>query len=135
MLAKVQKMKSLKYQHEYIVLRLGCIDFLRGLLSNFNVGIWSSNDTHVMEIVKFYEKEAREYFLLFMIWGQSQCQPCVESRITHSDNPRVEALFKPLAIASTTFGIDAKQMLLIEDRKSTRLNSSHSGESRMPSSA
>ena len=26
-------------------------------------------------------------------------------------------------------------MLLLEDRKSTRLNSSHSGESRMPSSA
>lgn len=76
---KSSKMKILKFQHEYIVLRLGCIEFLRGLLSNFNVGIWSAaNDTHVMEIIKILEKEAREYFLFFMIWGQSQCQPCVE---------------------------------------------------------
>lgn len=113
---KSSKMKSLKFQHEYIVLRPGCIEFLRALLSNFNVGIWSAaNDTHVMEIIKILEKEAREDFLFFMIWGQSQCQPCVESRITRPDNPGVEALFKPLAIASTTFGIDAKQMLLIDD--------------------
>ena len=68
-----------------------------------------------MEIIKILEKEAREDFLFFMIWGQSQCQPCVESRITRPDNPGVEALFKPLAIASMTFGIDAKQMLLIDD--------------------
>ena len=67
-----------------------------------------------MEIIKILE-EAREDFLFFMIWGQSQCQPCVESRITRPHNPGVEALFKPLAIASTTFGIDAKQMLLIDD--------------------
>ena len=106
-------MKSLNFQHEYIVLRLGCIEFLRDILCSFNVGIWSAaNDTHVMEIINILEKEAREDFLFFMIWGQSQCQPCVETRITCLDNPRVEALFKPLAIASTTFGIDAKKMLL-----------------------
>ncbi len=113
---KSKKLKSLKFQHEYIVLRPGCIEFLRDLLSNFNVGIWSAaNDTHVMEIIKILEKEAREEFPFFMIWGQSQCQPCVETRITRPDNPGVEALFKPLAIASTKFGIDAKQMLLIDD--------------------
>ena len=68
-----------------------------------------------MEIIKILEKEAREDFPFFMIWGQSQCQPCVESRITRPNNLGVDALFKPLAIASTTFGIDAKQMLLIDD--------------------
>ena len=36
--------------------------------------------------------------------------------------------------APTSFGASAKNALLL-DRKSTRLNSSHSGESRMPSSA
>ena len=92
-----------------MVILLGCIEFLRAPLSNFNVGIWSAaNDTHVMEIMKILEKEAREDFPFFMIWGQSQCQPCVESIITHPDNPGVSALFKPLAIASTTFGIEAK---------------------------
>ena len=113
---KSKKMKSLKFLHEYIVLRPGCIEFLRDLLSNFNVGIWSAaNDTYVMGIIKLLEKEAREEFPFFMIWGQSQCQPCVKTRITRPDNPGVEALFKPLAIASTKFGIDAKQMLLIDD--------------------
>ena len=68
-----------------------------------------------MEIIRILEKEAREDFLFFVIWVQSQFQPCVESRITRLDNPGVEALFQPLAIASTTFGIDAKQMLLIDD--------------------
>ena len=50
-----------------------------------------------------------------MIWGQSQCQPCVVARIACLDKPGVEALFKPFDIASMTFGIDAKQMLLIDD--------------------
>ena len=113
---KSKKMKSLKLGHEYIVLRPGCIEFLKTLLSISNVGIWSAaNDTHVVEIIKLLEKEAREKFPFFMIWGQSQCQPCVESRITRPDNPGVEALFKPLAIATTKFGIDVKRMLLLDD--------------------
>ena len=47
--------------------------------------------------------------------GQDQCQPCVETRITCLDNLGVDAFFKPLAIALTKLGIDAKQMLLIND--------------------
>lgn len=113
---KSNKMKSLKFESEYIVLRPGCIEFLKDLLSNFNVGIWSAaNDTHVVDILKILEKEAEEKLPFFMIWGQSQCQPCIESRITRPDNPGVEALFKPLAIASDKFGIDAKRMLLVDD--------------------
>ncbi|MCO5606587.1 hypothetical protein L7F22_060775 [Adiantum nelumboides] len=108
-------MKSLKFEHEYIVLRPGCIEFLKSLLSS-NVGIWSAaNDTEVMQIIKILEKEAGEQFPFFMIWGQSQCQQCVESRITRPNNPGVEAFFKPLAIASTKFGIDLKRLLLIDD--------------------
>ncbi|MCO5563061.1 hypothetical protein L7F22_016697 [Adiantum nelumboides] len=87
---KSKKMKSLKFEHEYIVLRPWCIEFLKSLLSISNVGIWSAaNDT--------------------------QCQQCVESRITRPDNPGVEAFFKPLAIASIKFGIDLKRLLLIDD--------------------
>ncbi|MCO5552122.1 hypothetical protein L7F22_005632 [Adiantum nelumboides] len=113
---KSKKMKSLKFEHEYIVLRPGCIEFLESLLSISNVGIWSAaNDTQVMQIFKILEKEAGEQFPFFMIWGQSQCQQCVESRITRPDNPGVEAFFKPLAIASTKFGIDLKRLLLIDD--------------------
>ena len=57
---KSKRMKSLKFQHEYIVLRSGCIEFLRYLLRNFNVGIWSATkDTHIMEIIKIIEKEAK----------------------------------------------------------------------------
>ncbi|MCO5610177.1 hypothetical protein L7F22_064413 [Adiantum nelumboides] len=113
---KSKKMKSLKFEHEYIVLRPGCIEFLKSLLSISNVGIWSAaNDTQVMQIIKILEKEAGEQFPFFMIWGQSQCQQCVESRITRPDNPGVEAFFKPLAIASTKFGIDLKRLLLIDD--------------------
>ncbi|MCO5561652.1 hypothetical protein L7F22_015273 [Adiantum nelumboides] len=108
---KSKKMKSLKFEHEYIVLRPVCIEFLKSLLSISNVGIWSvANDTHVMQIIKILEKEAREQFPFFMIWGQSQCQQCVESRITRPDNPGVEAFFKPLAIASAKFGIDLKNI-------------------------
>ncbi|MCO5588735.1 hypothetical protein L7F22_042694 [Adiantum nelumboides] len=113
---KSKKMKSLKFEHEYIVLRSGCIEFLKSLLSISNVGIWSAaNDTQVMQIIKILEKEAGEQFPFFMIWGQSQCHQCVESRITRPDNPGVEAFFKPLAIASTKFGIDLKRLLLIDD--------------------
>ncbi|MCO5596626.1 hypothetical protein L7F22_050693 [Adiantum nelumboides] len=94
----------------------GCIEFLKSLLSISNVGIWSAaNDTQVMQIIKILEKKAGEQFSFFMIWGQSQCQQCVESRIFHPDNPGVEAFFKPLAIASTKFGIDLKRLLLIDD--------------------
>ncbi|MCO5564178.1 hypothetical protein L7F22_017835 [Adiantum nelumboides] len=113
---KSKKMKSLKFEHEYIVLRPWCIEFLKNLLSISNVGIWSTaNDTQVMQIIKILEKEAGEQFPFFMIWGQSQCQQCVESRITCPDNPGVEAFFKTLAIASTKFGIDLKRLLLIDD--------------------
>ena len=113
---KSKKMKSLKFEHEYIVLRPGCIEFLKSLLSISNVGIWSAaNDTHVMDIIKILEKEAGEKFPFFMIWGQSQCQQCTESRITRVDNPGVDALFKPLAIASTKYGIDFKRIVLIDD--------------------
>ncbi len=109
-------MKSLKFEHEYIVLRPGCIEFLKSLLSISNVGIWSAaNDTHVMDIIKILEKEAGEKFPFFMIWGQSQCQQCTESTITRVDNPGVDALFKPLAIASTKYGIDFKRIVLIDD--------------------
>ncbi|MCO5596940.1 hypothetical protein L7F22_051011 [Adiantum nelumboides] len=46
---KSKKMKSLKFEHEYIVLRPGCIEFLKSLLSISNVGIWSApNDTQVL---------------------------------------------------------------------------------------
>ncbi|MCO5562327.1 hypothetical protein L7F22_015953 [Adiantum nelumboides] len=113
---KSKKMKSLKFEHEYIVLRPGCIEFLKRLLSISNVGIWSAaNDTQVMQIIKILEKEAGEQFPFFMIWGQSQCQQCVESIITCPDNPGVEAFFKPLAIALAKFGIDLKRLLLIDD--------------------
>ncbi|MCO5569944.1 hypothetical protein L7F22_023658 [Adiantum nelumboides] len=113
---KSKKMKSLKFEHEYIVLRVGCIEFLKSLPSISNVGIWSAaNDTQVLQIIKILEKEAGEQFPFFMIWGQSQCQQCVESRITRPDNLEVEVFFKPLAIASAKFGIDLKRLLLIDD--------------------
>lgn len=113
---KSSKMKSLKFRHEYIVLRPGCIEFLKDLLCNFNVGIWSAAyDTQVVDIIKILEKEAKEKLPFFMIWGQTKCQPCEESRVVRPDNPGVEALFKPLMLASTKFGIDSRRMLLIDD--------------------
>ncbi|MCO5591555.1 hypothetical protein L7F22_045542 [Adiantum nelumboides] len=94
----------------------GCIEFLKSLLSISNVGIWSAaNNIQVMQIIKILEKEAGEQFSFFMIWGQSQCQQCVESRITRPNNPGVEAFFKPLAIASAKFGIDLEILLLIDN--------------------
>ena len=72
---KSKRMMSLKFEHEYIVLRPRCIEYLRALLSNFNVGIWSAaaNDAHVMKIIKILERKAKEEFPFFMIWVQSQC--------------------------------------------------------------
>ncbi|MCO5598289.1 hypothetical protein L7F22_052381 [Adiantum nelumboides] len=113
---KSKKMKILKFEHEYSVLRLGCIEFFKSPLSISNVGIWSAAiETHIMQIIKILEKEVGEQFPFFMIWGQSRSQQCVESRITRPNNPGVEVFFKPLAIPSTKSGFDLKRLLLIDD--------------------
>ena len=51
-----------------------------------------------------------------------------------SDNKILEVTNCDLAVVGATL-IDAKGMYIVPDRKSTRLNSSHRSQSRMPSSA
>ena len=53
--------------------------------------------------------------------------------IRHAPAPRES--FRLLYISKSKFGGDWNSTTHTQDRKSTRLNSSHSGQSRMPSSA
>ena len=56
--------------------------------------------------------------------------------VTNTSNPNKSILYQPSSIANIGL-VELKRNtgLYLEDRKSTRLNSSHSSVSRMPSSA
>lgn len=113
---KSKKLKSLKLGHEFIVLRSGCLEFLKELFDIYNVGIWSAaNDNSVVDIIKVLEKEVGANLPFFMVWGQGGCRACESRRICRPDNPGVEALFKPLAFAAKAFEFDARRTLLIDD--------------------
>ena len=59
--------------------------------------------------------------------------------ITEKDAPAIEKEAKDTGVSVESIlkemGVDENEILLARDRKSTRLNSSHSSVSRMPSSA
>ena len=54
---------------------------------------------------------------------------------TEEDARRVQFPHNDAVVLSLNIANYIMRRILVEDRKSTRLNSSHSGESRMPSSA
>ena len=65
-------------------------------------------------------------------------QPDPASRVSYAGHPAFALGFRPfylLAAAFAAIGMAAWAVLLLGDRKSTRLNSSHIQKSRMPSSA
>ena len=50
-----------------------------------------------------------------MVWGQGGCRTCDSMRICPSNNPGMEALFKPLAFVARTFECDVRRTLLVDD--------------------
>ena len=72
--------------------------------------------------------------------GYYECESCGEKFLSlqtmeHINCPYCEAEFDPEIGPDETMQVAEDTAKLIQDRKSTRLNSSHSGQSRMPSSA
>ena len=93
--------------------------------------------THTRELAESMQLDVRVLFprhiLLLFIWMQvvygDTDSVFVNSNVTDlAEALKISAEFKKAVN-------DRYKLLEIEDRKSTRLNSSHSGESRMPSSA
>ena len=55
----------------YIVLRPGCIQFLKILLGSFNVGIWSTaTESNVHQILRVLQDRAGEILPFFVVWSQ-----------------------------------------------------------------
>ena len=86
-------------------------------------------DSHVRYFDKMYAKRLRTYRKTgFSIWTQESQPKQLVNAIFDSVN-YTEKFEQDI--------VESEKMVVISspDRKSTRLNSSHSGESRMPSSA
>ena len=66
---------------------------------------------------------------------KSICESLASIGVTIEDDDKVEVCLRGLTPAYKQFKTSIQTRENIPDRKSTRLNSSHSGESRMPSSA
>ena len=60
---------------------------------------------------------------------------CTEAQMREAVEQSITYRFSGPAMMAASLMSDAQEMINLEDRKSTRLNSSHSQQSRMPSSA
>ena len=100
----------------YIVLRPGCIQFLKILLGSFNVGIWSTaTKSNVHQILRVLQDRAGEILPFFVVWSQEACEKDKSGKLARLDNPTVQAMFKPLSKISTCFDCDACKMVLTDD--------------------
>ena len=100
----------------YIVLRPGCIQFLKILLGSFNVGIWSTaTESNVHQILRVLQDRAGEILPFFVVWSQEACEKDKSGKLARPDNPTVQAMFKPLSKISACFDCDARRTVLIDD--------------------
>ena len=100
----------------YIVLRPGCIQFLKIILERFNVGIWSTaTESNVLLILRVLQDRAIDLLPFFVVWAQEACYICESNKLVRPDNPTVPAMFKPLAKISACFDCDARRTVLIDD--------------------
>ena len=104
----------------YIVLRPGCIQFLKIILERFNVGIWSTTtESNVLLILRILQDRAGEILPFFVVWAPTNeamaYDKCESYKLVRPDNPTVEAMFKPLSKISTCFDCDARRTVLIDD--------------------
>lgn len=100
----------------YIILRLGCIQFLKTILKRFNVAIWSTaTRNNVLQILRALDNLAGYTLRFFAIWCQDGCYISQSQKICRPDNPNVEAKFKPLAKIAMGFECDPKRTVLIDD--------------------
>ena len=100
----------------HIILRPGCIQFLKILLEKFNVGIWSTAiESNVLQMLKTLQDTAGEILLFFVVWSQGACENAKSGKIASPDNPTLEALFKPLSKIAACFDCDARRTILIDD--------------------
>lgn len=100
----------------YIILRPGCIQFLKTILQRFNVAIWSTaTRNNVHQILRALDNIAGHTLLFFAIWCQDGCYIAQSQKISRPNNPNVEAMFKPLAKFAMGFECDPKRTVLIDD--------------------
>ena len=52
---------------------------------------------------------------LLEIWGQGACHTCKRRKVSRSNQPNVEAMFKPLAKLSKAHGCDPQRTIIIDD--------------------
>ena len=109
--------QSLQYGSErYIVLRPRCMEFLKIMLEKFNVGIWSTaTDKNVCDILRALQSNAGERLHFFMVWSQESCFTFKGKKLYRPNNPKVPAMFKPLAKVSAFFECDPCKTILIDD--------------------
>ena len=100
----------------YIILRPGCIQFLKTVLERFNVAIWSTaTRNNVLQILRALEDLAEDVLSFFAIWFQEGCYTAQNQKLFQPDKPNVEASFKPLAKIAMGFECDPKRTVLIDD--------------------
>ena len=74
----------------YIVLRLGCIQFLKILLESFNVGIWSTaTESNVHQILRVLQDRAGEILPFFVVWTQESCEKDKSGKLARLGNPKI----------------------------------------------
>ena len=100
----------------YVVLRPGCIQFLKILLEKYNVGIWSTaKESNVLSILRVLQDKAGEILPFFVVWSQEACEMGEHYKLARPDNPSIQAMFKPVSKISTCFDCDARRTILIDD--------------------
>ena len=102
--------------NRYVILRPGCIQFLKTILERFNVAIWSTaTRNNVLQILRALDSLVGYTLPFFAIWCQDGCFTAQSHKIYRPDNPNVEAMFKPLAKIAMGFECDPQRTLLIDD--------------------
>ena len=99
----------------HVRLRPGCIQFLKALVEKFNVGIWSTTEGNVLQMLRILQDKAGEVIPFCVAWSQEACKNAKSGKIARPDKPTLEALFKPLSKISACFDCDACRTILIDD--------------------
>ena len=109
--------ESLEYSaNKHIVLRPGCIAFLKAILGRFNVGIWSTASSHnILQMLRVLQNKTGEALHFFAIWTQDTCYVSTNPKFFRPDNPDVQAMFKPLAKIAVGYECDPRRTVLIDD--------------------